>query len=214
LPKKREYLVIILLLPILLVLILLVPTLLPFILLIPILRMTSSVDIPYDVAKAKVAELSEETQAPSLDTDSEARLKYDQLDKVSAKYWTSLVLTDQWAEEQAMTDEKREKENELNNREALELLRRHTPVNVRNMTEVKLICDPTPNGNILLKEIMRTNVLQLLRMDPVAMEQVLPSLLEGMRTTGLTLTERQDPSVECKREEMIHAYQTLVEEYG
>jgi hypothetical protein len=53
----------------------------------------------------------------------------------------------------------------------------------------------TPNGKTLplaiARKFKRTNILLLLRMDPAATKQMHPSSIEGLRSTGLTLTERR-----------------------
>ena len=75
------------------------------------------------------------------------------------------------------------------------MLRRHMPVDIRDMSEEALIKLETPNGKHLPQKIVRkfkrTNILLLLRMDPSSIEPMHPSSLEGMRTNGLTLTERR-----------------------
>jgi hypothetical protein len=78
--------------------------------------------------------------------------------------------------------------------EAFKKLRRHMPVEVRNLSEVALCTQPTPNRNVLPKAIARkfkpTNVLQLLRINLEDIGPMHPSTLEYVRQTGLTLTER------------------------
>jgi hypothetical protein len=69
------------------------------------------------------------------------------------------------------------------------------PVNVRFMTDEDLTTRPTPNGSFLpldiVRKFKRTNILTLIRMHPDAIERMHPSLMEGLRTTGLTLLERR-----------------------
>jgi hypothetical protein len=69
------------------------------------------------------------------------------------------------------------------------------PVKIRNFSEAELTNNPTPNGKFLPKAIAkkfkRTNVLQLLRLNPDDIERMHPSTLENMRVAGLTLTERR-----------------------
>ena len=145
-----------------------------------------------------------------------------------------------------MAEEKWEASIEVDNIAALRKIRSYMPVNIRNMTEDELTNNPTPNGKMLPKAIpkkfKRTNVLQLLRVDPHDLERMHPSLIEGLRSTGLTLTERralhehlkevgaqwqemqQDPSIErkyswflglkSKFKEMVTAYDKHVQEYG
>jgi hypothetical protein len=83
----------------------------------------------------------------------------------------------------------------LGNEGAIKKLRRHMPAKVRNLSEVALCTQPTPNGNVLPKAIARkvkpTNVLQLLRINLEDIGLMHPSTLENVRVTGLTLTERR-----------------------
>jgi hypothetical protein len=207
-----------------------------------------SEDIPYDVAKVKISQLTDEMKilAAQSNEDPKARLMYYQLEEQMQKYVTALMLTDEWAEEQAMAEQKWEADIHADNVAALSKVRRHMPVHVRSMTEDELTSEPTPNGKTLPKAIVRkfkrTNIMQLVRMDPEEMERMHPSLLEGMRTTGLTLTERralyehlknvgakwqsmkQDPMIERKWtwftslkhrfQSDLNSYQKHVEQYG
>ena len=205
-------------------------------------------EIEYDVAKAKIAELTDQMKELVQDglNDYTAQKKYYALEEQMAKYTSALMLTDEWAEEQAAAEEKWEDEVAAGNMEALIKLRRCMPVNIRHLSEEQLTSDPSPNGKTLplpvARKFKRTNVLQLIRMDPDDIEKMHPSLLEGLRTTGLTLTERmalyahlknvgeywktmtQDPSFErkwmwseslkSKLKEMLGQYNRHVEQYG
>jgi hypothetical protein len=207
-----------------------------------------SEDIPYEVAKDKIAELQEQMKALATSTEDQfvVQKKYYALEEEMSKYVTAMMLTDEFAEEQRMAEQKWEESIEVDNIAALRKLRSYMPVNIRNMTEDELTSQPTPNGKMLpkdyAKKFKRTNVLQLIRVDPHDLERMHPSLIEGLRSTGLTLTERralhqhlkdigetwhelqQDPSIErkyswflglkSKFKEMVTAYDKHVQEYG
>ena len=121
--------------------------------------------------------------------------KYYALEELSAKYSAALVLTDEWAEEQRIFEQKWEADIQPDNIAALRNIRQHMPVNIRTMTEDQLTSQPTPNGKNLPAAIARklkwTNVLQLFRIRQKDIEKVHPSLLESLPTTSLTLTERR-----------------------
>jgi hypothetical protein len=200
-----------------------------------------SEDIPFDVAKDKIAELQEQMKLATSD-----HKKYYALEEEMSKYVTAMMLTDEFAEEQRIAEAEWEYSIEADNIAALRKVRSHVPVNIRNMTEEELTSNPTPNGKILPKamalKFKRTNVLQLIRVNPIDLERMHPSLIEGLRSTGLTLTERralhehlkdvgakwqelqQDPSIErkyswfmglkSKFKEMVTAYDKHVQEFG
>jgi hypothetical protein len=205
-------------------------------------------DIPYEVAKDKIAEITESMkELASADMDPyKMEKQYFDLEEQLAKYSTALMMTDEYAEEQKRIELEWEDSIEAGNIVALCKLRAHMPVTVRNLTEDELSSTPLPNGKNLPKafarKFKRTNVLQLIRVNPDDIERMHPSLLEGMRTTGLTLTERRalhhhlrdiasrwedkqtDPSCEkkwqwfqglkLKFKEMMNAYTACVEKYG
>lgn len=156
-----------------------------------------SEDIPYEVAKDKIAEVQE--QMKELMSSSEdafiVQKKMFALEEEMSKYVTAMMLTDEYVEEQERLEQEWDDENRDDNLEALRKLRRHMHVNIKNMTEEELTTQPTPNGKTLpkvfAKKFKRTNVLQLIRANPDDLERMHPSLLEGIRTTGLTLTERR-----------------------
>ena len=207
-----------------------------------------SEDIPYEVAKDKIAELQEQmkTLAASEEDQYIVQKKYYAMEEQMSKYFTALMLTDEYAEEQRLVESNWEESIEADNIAALRRVRSHMPVNIRNMTEEELICNSTPNGKTLPKAMAvrfkRTNVLQLIRVNPLDLERMHPSLIEGLRSTGLTLTERralhehlkdvgakwqelqQDPSLErkyswflslkSKFKEMVTAYDKHVQEFG
>jgi len=160
-------------------------------------------DIPYDVAKIRVAELTKELNEVAVNmgntTDKKllAKLEYTcgKLSKELDKYNNALMLTKEWAQEQKDKERQWEIDVSAGNYEALRNVRRHMPVNIRNFSESSLATDLTPNGKVLPKALARkfkrTNILMILRTDPSVIEVMHPSSLEAMRTTGLTLTERR-----------------------
>jgi hypothetical protein len=111
------------------------------------------------------------------------------------KYNTALLLTDECQQAQDAAEQKWEDDYRPGNEEALRKIRRHMPVEVRNMSEAMLTNEPSPNGLYLpkatAKKFKRTNVLQLIRRDPDDVARMHPSTLDNMRVTGLTLTERR-----------------------
>ena len=160
-------------------------------------------DIPFDEAKRKVAEIARrmheiggsDVTDPDKEKEAQLRQEYFKLEQDMEKYTAALQLTDEWIEEQEELERKWEESVELGNIEALKQLRKHMPVDVRNMSENALTTTPSPNGKFLpktmAKKFKRTNVLQLLRADPEDILRMHPSTLENMRVTGLTLTERR-----------------------
>ena len=156
-----------------------------------------SEDIPYEVAKDKIAEITEKMKElqTSDDDPKKVQFQYFKLEEELSKFMTAMMLTDEYVEEQERMEAKWDSEVQADNIAALRKVRRHMPVQVRNMGEDALSTTPTPNGKNLPKAIgrrfKRTNLLQLIRVDPDSIEKMHPSLLEGLRSTGLTLTERR-----------------------
>ena len=160
-------------------------------------------DISYAVAKTRVAELTEELgqiaakMGTAVDAKEQAKLEhtFGKLSKELDKFTNALMLTKEWVQEQKDKERQWETDVSAANLEALQKVRRHMPVNIRNVSETSLMTDPTPNGKILpkafAKKFKRTNILMILRTDPSVIEAMHPSSLEAMRTTGLTLTERR-----------------------
>jgi hypothetical protein len=160
-------------------------------------------DIPYEIAKKKVLEIAirmndiggSDVTDPDPEKQKSLREEYFKLEQDMEKYTAALTLTDEWIEEQEELERQWEASVEGPNEKALKQLRRHMPVEVRNMSEAALASQSTPNGKYLPKDIAkkfkRTNVLQLLRIDPEDIVPLHPSSLENMRVTGLTLTERR-----------------------
>lgn len=177
--------------------------------------------IPYEVAKAKVAEIARRLQeigSSELVLDDKhaqaaARKEYYKLEQDMEKYNTALVMTDEYIEEERRREARFEDEHRLANEHALLLLRSAIPVDISRLSEQQLKNLVTPSGNAfpadLAKRLKRTNVLQLLRVNPKDIVRMHPSVIEGYRTTGLTLLERralhvvmQRPFMEWKRQQM------------
>ena len=161
-------------------------------------------DIPYDVAKQKVCEISLKMselhdKSHSLSNggkkQSDAEAEYFKLEQEMEKYITALELTDEWIKEQAEEERKWEESMEEDNKAALSMVLRHMPVDVKNRSEAQLMENPTPNGKFLPRSIAqkfkRTNCLQLLRTDPKKMIAWHPSMFENLSVSGLTLAERR-----------------------
>ncbi|RLN69530.1 hypothetical protein BBJ28_00023531 [Nothophytophthora sp. Chile5] len=111
------------------------------------------------------------------------------------KYNTALMLTDEYAAEEARKEREWEEENYDDNIKALKAIRRMMPVEVKKMSEADLQTMKSPTGKTLTREIARkykrTNVLELLRTNPLDIAKNHPSLLDNLRVTGLTVTERR-----------------------
>lgn len=160
-------------------------------------------DIEYGEAKTKVEQIAKRmneiggSDVVVADKDEQNRLReeYFKLEQEMERYNTALMLTEEYQAEQDRQEKKWETDNAPGNIEALKKIRRHMPVKIRHMSEADLTNNPSPNGKFLPKPIAkkfkRTNVLQLLRINPDDIERMHPSTLENMRVTGLTLTERR-----------------------
>ena len=174
-------------------------------------------DIPYELAKSKIATISarmneiqvEQTAAPSGDDDDnndeakaaaaeqqkKLREEYYVLELEMEKYNNALLMADEHIQQMNEAEEKWESSIQSDNRLALHAVRRHMPVNIKYYTEEQLVSEVTPNGQhlskVIARKFKRCNVLQLLRMDPVSIRNLHPAILENMRVTGMTLTERR-----------------------
>ena len=160
-------------------------------------------DIDYDTCIKKVGEIGKRmneiggSDVTREDKEEQNRLReeYFKLEQEMEKYNSALMLTDEYQAEQDRLEKKWETDNAPGNVEALKKIRRHMPVEVRNMSEAMLTNEPSPNGMYLpkgtAKKFKRTNVLQLIRRAPDDIIRMHPSTLENMRVTGLTLTERR-----------------------
>jgi hypothetical protein len=160
-------------------------------------------DIDYDICMQKVQEIGKrmndiggsDVTHPDKAEQNRLREEYFKLEQGMEKYNSALMLTDEYQQEQDRLEKKWEEDNAPGNLEALKKLRRHMPVEVRNMSEAMLTNEPTPNGKYIpkatAKKFKRTNVLQLIRRHPDDIVRMHPSTLDNMRVTGLTLTERR-----------------------
>ncbi|EGZ04489.1 hypothetical protein PHYSODRAFT_536295 [Phytophthora sojae] len=176
--------------------------------------------IPYELAKKKVAEISKRLQEigssevvlENKQAQAAARKEYYILEQEMEKYHMALVMTDEYIEEQRRQEQEWEDGNRVLNLKALRLLRSAIPVNIAKLSERELIELVTPTGvkfpAELARRIKRTNALQLLRTDPKTIAKMHPSVIDGYRTTGLTLLERralhvvlQDPFHEWKKQQ-------------
>ncbi|KAG6578111.1 1-phosphatidylinositol-3-phosphate 5-kinase [Phytophthora cinnamomi] len=176
--------------------------------------------IPYEVAKKKVGEISKRLQEigssevvlENKQAQAAARKEYYILEQEMEKYHMALVMTDEYIEEQRRQEQEWEDANRVDNLKALRLLRSAIPVNISKLSERDLIELVTPTGikfpGELARRIKRTNALQLLRTDPKTIAKMHPSVIEGYRTTGLTLLERralhvvmQEPFQEWKKQQ-------------
>lgn len=154
-------------------------------------------DIPYELAKEKVENIARRMgEIGGSDVDNkDLQEEYFLLEREMEKYTAALMLSDEWIAEQEEMERQWEEAVTPVNVEALKKLRRHMAVDVRNRSEATLASEPTPNGKYLpqniAKKFKRTNVLQLLRIDPEDIVPMHAATLENMRVTGLTLTERR-----------------------
>ncbi|KAG3234120.1 hypothetical protein PI124_g20826 [Phytophthora idaei] len=160
-------------------------------------------DIPYEEAMAKVQEISKRMQEigsadvthPDPAIQKQLREEYYRLEQDMEKYNTALMLTDEYAAEEARKEREWEEENYEENIKALKAIRRMMPVDVKKMSEADLQTMKSPTGKTLSRDIARkykrTNVLELIRTDPADIAKNHPSLLDNLRVTGLTVTERR-----------------------
>eukprot|EP00339_Tiarina_fusa_P012646 CAMPEP_0117009208 /NCGR_PEP_ID=MMETSP0472-20121206/8431_1 /TAXON_ID=693140 ORGANISM="Tiarina fusus, Strain LIS" /NCGR_SAMPLE_ID=MMETSP0472 /ASSEMBLY_ACC=CAM_ASM_000603 /LENGTH=1991 /DNA_ID=CAMNT_0004711433 /DNA_START=103 /DNA_END=6075 /DNA_ORIENTATION=- len=160
-------------------------------------------DIDYETCIKKVGEIGKrmgeiggsDVTHPDKEEQNKLREEYFKLEQEMEKYNNALLLTDEYQAEQDRQEKKWEEDNLPGNLAALKQLRRHMPVEVRNMSEAMLTSEATPNGKYLpasiAKKFKRTNVLQVIRRAPDDVVRMHPSTLENMRVTGLTLTERR-----------------------
>jgi len=160
-------------------------------------------DIPYQLAKDKVAAISKRmNEIGSSDVvhedplvQKQLREEYFRLEKDMQKYLSALMLTDEFAQEQRFEAEQWEAKHAEANKNALDAIRKHMPLDIRTISAQQLEEDrglPKP----MVQKFRRTNVLQLLRVDPTVVAKWHPSTVEAFRVTGMTLTERR----------AIHAY--------
>ena len=167
-------------------------------------------DIPYEEAKAQIGKISGRMQEigsadvihEDLAIQKQLREEYFKLEQDMEKYNTALMLSDEYAADQSRKEQEWEDANKLDNIEALYAIRRSMPVDIKSLSEAVLQSMKTPNGGSIPKDMARkfkrTNVLEILRTNPVEIQRMHPSLLENLRVTGLTLTERRALHVHFK----------------
>lgn len=160
-------------------------------------------DIPYEEANEMVAKIAKrmgeiggsDVTHPDKEEQAKLREEYFKLEQDMERYNSALMITEEYQAEQDRIEKQWEDDNFPHNQAALKQLRRHMPVNIRNLSEAALTNTPSPNGKYLpkatAKKFKRTNVLMLLRLNPDDIERMHPSTLDNMRVTGLTLTERR-----------------------
>ncbi|RHY95418.1 hypothetical protein DYB31_000795 [Aphanomyces astaci] len=160
-------------------------------------------DIPYEEAKKKVEEISRrmgeigsaDVTHPDVTVQKALREEYFKLEQDMEKYNGALMLTDEYAAEQDRKEREWEEENREANEKAIRAIRRMMPVDVKSMSEAQLQAIETSTGQKLTREVAlkfkRTNVLEILRSNPMDLQKNHPSLLDGLRVTGLTVTERR-----------------------
>ena len=164
-------------------------------------------DIPYQLAKDKVAAISKRMNEIGSSgvvhedalIQKQLREEYFRLEKDMQKYLSALMLTDEFAQEQRAAAEQWEAKHAKANQAALDAIRKHMPLDIRTLSAQQLEEDRGLPKHMVQK-FRRTNVLQLLRVDPSVVCKWHPSTLEAFRVTGLTLTERR----------AIHCYLLLV----
>jgi hypothetical protein len=146
--------------------------------------------IGYKEAESKMAEISKRMQ----EIDHK-HPEYFTLEQQMEKYQSALLASDEYRQEMQRREREWDESVAPDNRKAIIQLRRHMPVDIRNISEAALASRPTPNGKVLpadiAKKLKRTNVLQLIRLSPQYIEQVHFANLEGMSLSGLTLAENR-----------------------
>ncbi|CAB9498843.1 expressed unknown protein [Seminavis robusta] len=143
------------------------------------------IDIPYVVAKQKVIEIQQRIMGGDVDEKT-----YFQLCADLEKYSTAMTASDEYHEELRQKEREWEEQHRTENRDALIKLRRHMPVNIRFLSEDALIKQHKLPPKIARK-FKRTDVLSLIRKAPENVAKMHPGILEGLKTGGLTLTERR-----------------------
>lgn len=146
--------------------------------------------IPYQVAEAKVREISEEMTKIGYGNPA-----YFQLEQEMEKYSTALLSSEEYKKELERREEEWEEANSGPNRLALAQVRAHMPVEVNVLSEKELADMTTPSGKVLPKtfarRFKRSNVLQLLRLNPNNIERLHFANLESLSLSGLSVIERR-----------------------
>ncbi|KDO25227.1 hypothetical protein SPRG_09476 [Saprolegnia parasitica CBS 223.65] len=145
-------------------------------------------DIPYDEAKEKVTEISARLQeigssevvCDDKQLQAALRKEYFRLEQDMERYNTALMMTDEYMEAERQKELQWELQHCATNEAALRQLRCCMPVNLSVLTEKDLsVCI----GSDLAKKLKRTNVLQLLRVDPKTITRMHPSRSRAASTS-------------------------------
>ncbi|RLN75193.1 hypothetical protein BBJ28_00010803 [Nothophytophthora sp. Chile5] len=163
----------------------------------------SNSDSPYNEAVAKLKDISARMEAigspdvkhPDPATQEQLRKEYYLLEKEMEQCITAVMQTDEFAAKEAREDRQWEEANYEANVMALKAVRRTMPVEVKTMSEAQLRTAESPTGKTVPAEIARkfkrTNILELLRSNPLDIAKTSPVVLENLRDMGLTVTERR-----------------------
>ncbi len=153
--------------------------------------------IDYAIAKKKVDDIAKRMQAIGgsevvlEDKAKEVALRreYFSLEQDMEKYTAAMMLTDEYIEEQRKIEQKWLDDNEPKFVDSVKRVRRMMPVEVKIMSEAMLIKAGVPQD--YARKFKRSNILEVVRMHPDQLLKMHPSLLEGLRQTGLTMVERR-----------------------
>jgi len=160
-------------------------------------------DTSYSGCKEKINKVTQRMQEigsadvilPDKKQQNSLRCEYLRLDRAFAHFSSALVETDEFKAEQAKKEKEWEDSHAEGNLEALKKLRRHMPLNIRQMSEAVLSQLEAPNSKVLPKAMVRkfkrTSVLELIRVSPVVIADMHADELEALGVAGLTLTERR-----------------------
>ncbi|KAL3941946.1 MAG: hypothetical protein SGBAC_003774 [Bacillariaceae sp.] len=132
---------------------------------------------------------------PDKELQISLRCEYLRLDRAFKHFSSALVETDEFKAEQAKKEKEWEDSHAAGNLEALKKIRRHMPLNIRQLSEADLSQLEGPNWKVLPKAIVRkfkrTSVLELIRVNPAVISDMHADELEALGVAGLTLTERR-----------------------
>jgi hypothetical protein len=144
--------------------------------------------VTYDEAEQRIAEITRRMEELGYKNP-----EYFKLEQEMQKYTTALMSSDQYKNQLLRREQQWENDNKSKNMQAIQSIWRHMPVNVRHISEERLVTTATPNGKYLPKAIARkfkrTDVLQLLRVSPDVIEKMHFASLEALSLSGITLTE-------------------------
>lgn len=147
-------------------------------------------DISYGFAKQKISEIAERMNSLSFEDAADAQEIF-QLEKEMEHYTAAMMLTDEYQDEIDRAEVEWEESNAIENEKALQQVRCNMPVAIRRKTVDEIKQDHPDLPLERIRRFKRTNVLPLIRVDPAKIEAFHPSMLESLRVTGLTLTERR-----------------------